>query len=139
MYFFMKRVTLKMQKKTGRINKIFGGRYKGSLIESFNYLVNVYKYILRNPIEAKLSKNAEDYAYSTLFYHHHIDVEIPIELEQLFGGVAFEEAQHLSVISWINQSFSPHEAHSIKLGLKKTYFAYEKDRSTGREIVPELR
>lgn len=51
MYFFMKDVTLEIQKYTGRINKIFGGRYKGSMIHNYGHLVNVYKYILRNPIE----------------------------------------------------------------------------------------
>jgi putative transposase len=51
MYFFMKEVTLEIQKCTGRINKIFGGRYKGSMITSYGHLVNVYKYIYRNLIE----------------------------------------------------------------------------------------
>lgn len=35
MYFFMKDVTLEIQKCTGRINKIFGGRYKGSMITNY--------------------------------------------------------------------------------------------------------
>ncbi len=43
MYFFMKEVAIDIQKCTGRINKIFGGRYKGSMINSYSYLVNVYK------------------------------------------------------------------------------------------------
>lgn len=138
MYFFMKRVTLKMQKKTGRINKIFGGRYKGSLIDSFTYLVNVYKYILRNPIEAKLTRNAEDYVYSTLYFQQRIDAECPILIDKLFGDMVFKETHHRCELNWINQAFKPHEAQSIKMGLKKTHFAFEKDRSTGREIIPEL-
>jgi putative transposase len=35
MYFFMKEVTLEIQKCSGRINKIFGGRYKVSMISTF--------------------------------------------------------------------------------------------------------
>lgn len=50
MYSFMKETTLEIQRCTGRINKIFGGRYKGSMITSYSYLVNVYKYIYRNPV-----------------------------------------------------------------------------------------
>ena len=65
-YFFMKNVTLDIQKCTGRINKIFGGRYKGSMIENYGYLVNVYKYILRNPIEVGIIDRAENYVYSSL-------------------------------------------------------------------------
>lgn len=49
MYFFMKEVTLDIQRITGRINKIFSGCYKGSMISTYSYLVNVYKYIYINP------------------------------------------------------------------------------------------
>lgn len=40
MYFLMKDVTLTIQKNSGRINKIFGGRYryKVCIIEHHNYL-----------------------------------------------------------------------------------------------------
>ena len=68
MYFFMKETTLDIQKCTGRINKIFGGRYKGTVIDNYNYLVNVYKYIYRNPVEVSLAVKAEHYPYSTLFF-----------------------------------------------------------------------
>lgn len=34
MFYFMKDVTLEIQKCTGRINRIFGGRYKGTIIDS---------------------------------------------------------------------------------------------------------
>ena len=124
MYFFMKDVTLKIQQRTGRINKIFGGRYKGSLINNFNYLANAYRYIYQNPIRARIVDRAEDYPFSsvnklghqTLFVESVLSNEIKSELE------------------WINRRFSNTEARCIQKALKKTVFEYPKERSTGRTI-----
>jgi putative transposase len=136
MYFFMKDVTLEIQKCTGRINKIFGGRYKGSMIDSYGYLVNVYKYIYRNPVEIGLCDRAEIYPYSTLFYKHQSSVKSPIYLENIIPKHAFDSYEDLDELKWINTRFEKHEADSISCGLQKTLFAYEKDRNTGRPIEP---
>lgn len=128
MYFFMKEVTLELLKCTGRINKIFGGRYKGSIIQSYGHLVNVYKYILRNPIEVSLSDRAENYPYSTLF-----------PSIQISCAFTFEQFENLDELSWINQRFEKHEADSIRCGLSKTIFAYEKDNGTGKPVEPVVR
>ena len=66
MYEFNKRLALKIQKCTGRINKIFGGRYKWCLIQSNNYFLNCYRYVYQNPIRAGVVDRCEDYPYSTL-------------------------------------------------------------------------
>jgi len=136
MYFFMKEVTLEIQKCTGRINKIFGGRYKGTMIDSYGYLVNVYKYIYRNPIEVGLCEKAEQYPYSTLFYQHQSYTRSPVHLEKIIPKHAFDSYEDLDELKWVNQRFEKHEADSISCGLQKTLFAYERDRSTGREIEP---
>ena len=136
MYFFMKGVTLEIQKRTKRINKIFGGRYKGSLIDSHEYLMNVYKYIYRNPVEAKMVTRAETYLYSSLYFKEKVDPRMSFHLEQVFPHFAIDKDENLIELEWINQSFSQLESRSIKTGLQKTIFSYEKDRSTGKPIVP---
>lgn len=136
MYFFMKEVTIKIQKCTDRINKIFGGRYKGSLIENDRYLFNVYKYIYRNPLVVQLCDRAEDYPYSTLYYQHRPHLKFPISLEPLSElndcGLFFERDE----LRWINNAFLGKEAESIRSGLKKSTFSYAKDKTTNRAIVP---
>jgi putative transposase len=122
MYFFMRRLTLRIQKRSGRINRIFGGRYKGSIIESERYFYNVYKYIYRNPIAAGIVERAEDYDFST------INGVRSLRVEPLFPSS--------ELLKYINNSFTEVEALSIKQGLKKVVFEYSKDRSTGRPIVP---
>lgn len=135
MYFLMKEVTREIQKKTGRINKIFGGRYKGSIIMNNSYLANVYKYIYRNPVEVELTNKAENYPFSTLFFQVNKHIEGPFKLEKILfeGYVALDE------LKWINQKFDVHESASIGRGLKKSIFAYKKDRNTHRPIEPVVK
>lgn len=139
MYFFMKNVTLDIQKCTGRINKIFGGRYKGSMIENYGYLVNVYKYILRNPIEVGLTARAEEYVYSSHFYQNQQYARTNFSIQRILPALAFEEFEDLDEIKWINQRFEKQEAQSISVGLQKAIFAYQSDRSTGKPVEPIVR
>ena len=122
MYFLMKDLTLTIQKKTGRINKIFGGRYKGCIIEHHNYLMNVYKYIYRNPVAAGLTKRAEEYVFSTLHPGNSLVLEPIVRKYEL---------------DWMNESFKINEADSIKFGLTRTIFQYSKDRATNKFIKPD--
>jgi putative transposase len=139
MYFFMKDVTKEIQKRTGRINKIFGGRYKGSIITNYKYLMNVYKYIYRNPIEVGLSVNAEDYPYSTLYYKCRHLMRIPFELDDIHIFDCIKDYENLDELIWINQRFEEMESKSISLGLHKTIFQFIKDKNTHRPIEPIIR
>lgn len=139
MYFFMKDVTLEIQKYSGRINKIFGGRYKGSMITSYGQLVNVYKYIYRNPVEVNLSETTESYPYSTLIFQYKTGMSRSLDIEKILPKHAFEQFEDLDELKWLNQRFERHEANSIRVGLTRSIFAYEKDNSTGKTIEPTVR
>ncbi len=135
MYFFMKSLTIDIQRSAGRINRIFGGRYKGSLINSEQYLSNAHKYICRNPIAAGLVLRAEDYAFSSLHLKMHpfLLEKSGIKLSGLdlgMGSLSIERE-----LEWINQTFASHEAESIKCGLKKSVFEFAKDKVDNRLIV----
>lgn len=133
MYFFMKNSTIAMQKQSGRINKIFGGRYKGCLIDNQFYLLNAYKYILRNPVRAGVSQLAQDYSYSSL--NPDTAQSLPFKLEEI---VPLSIKSHNKVLEWrwINEAFSVEETQSIKNGLSKSHFKYQKDRVSRKEISP---
>ncbi|MBC7748781.1 MAG: transposase [Methylotenera sp.] len=66
MYEFNKRISLKIRMQSGRINKIFGARYKWCLIQSNNYFFNCYRYVYQNPVRAGIVERCEHYPYSTL-------------------------------------------------------------------------
>lgn len=134
MYFFMKRTTLAMQKHCGRINKIFGGRYKGCLIDNQFYLLNAYKYIYQNPLKEGLVGRAEEYRFSTLnpnviqFLPFKKDEIVPLSLQSSCG---------LLESRWINETFSVEEASSIKHGLSRSQFALKRSRNTNKQISPK--
>jgi len=68
MYFFNKTFSDLLRRKSGQINRMFGGRYRWSIIDNDDYLKTVYKYICQNPIKANLVTKCENYRYSTLWY-----------------------------------------------------------------------
>lgn len=138
MYFFMKRTTLEIQRLSGRINKIYGGRYKGSIIKNFSYLVNVYKYIYLNPVKAKITSKAEFYPYSTLYFKYNSSLKLPIKIEDILPKHAFQNYDNLDELKWINLTFNDTEYDSIKTGLKKSIFDYAKDRASGKRIIPKV-
>ncbi|MFL5783104.1 MAG: transposase [Bacteriovoracaceae bacterium] len=111
MYFFMKKITVSIQKYTGRINRVFGGRYKGCLIQDENYLFNVYKYIYRNPVRAGLCQRIEDYRYSSW-------KKDSFEIENLF----FSQKWSSGELKWLNEDFEKELSNKIKFSLHKTVF-----------------
>ena len=66
MAWFQKYVSRKINARTGRINHIFGGSYKASLISHPAHFSAVFKYVARNPVRAGICSNVESYLFSTL-------------------------------------------------------------------------
>ncbi|MEN1759281.1 transposase [Anoxynatronum sibiricum] len=66
---FMRRATahyaLWVNRKYGRTGHVFQDRYKSEPVEDDTYLLTVFRYILQNPIKAKLSKTPFDYRWSS--------------------------------------------------------------------------
>ncbi len=66
MNYLMRETSREIARRLGRINHIFGGRYKGCVITQSSYFYHVYKYVYRNPVEAGSCLRVEDYPFSTL-------------------------------------------------------------------------
>ena len=116
-----KSVSRRVNSKTGRINHVFGGPYKASLIQTPEYYFNVYKYLYRNPIEAGLCRNINHYKFSSI----NTDA---IPLTSPLTGIA-SYIPNQNVIEWLNKSENEKWLNSISKGLKKTVFKPVIDRS----------
>lgn len=127
MNYFMREVSKQMTNKTQRINQTFGGPYHWCLIKKYQYLINVYKYVYRNPVEAKICTNVEDYRYSSL---HGLLGQSKI-LFPCYDNILEEGIDH--TLSWLNINHTKGEIKDIESGLKKSTFKFPKDRNTGRE------
>lgn len=135
MYWLMKRSTLEVQKRTGDINSIYGGRYKSSLLTKVQYQYNCYKYILRNPVAAGICERVQDYQFSTFHYtyfNRHLSFQVfDQSLPNLFGSTRALE-------SWLNRGYTDKEARSIKAGLSKNEFNYAKCDRSRKYIIPSV-
>lgn len=48
-----------------RVGHLFQGRYKAILVDADSYLTEVIRYIVRNPLEAKMIESLDDYPWSS--------------------------------------------------------------------------
>lgn len=62
--------TLRFNRNTKRDGPLFRGRYKAILIDKESYLLNVSRYIHRNPSEAKLVNDDQKYHWSSYQYYN---------------------------------------------------------------------
>ncbi|WPU65852.1 transposase [Peredibacter starrii] len=130
MHQFMRNTSLRIRRQSKSSFPLWAGRYRWSLIESQNHYYQVYKYIYRNPIRAKMVSKVEHYPFSTLKVS-----SFPIHsyIAMSFAG---EEGERL----WLNEPFDKEAEGLIKLGLKKQYFDVNKRKLKifNRLTVPNI-
>lgn len=127
MYEFNKGISKRIRKRNGRINRIFGDRYKWTLINSLEYFNNALKYVYRNPIKSGSAIKAEDYPFSSLYYIKYknnlsIDFEAPY-----FGDLD-------RYLEFVNESFSLQYEESLSYGLSRPIFKMKKDHKRRKVI-----
>lgn len=66
MNYFNRELSREIGYQSGRINQKFGSRYGATIVSDNSYLHATYKYIYRNPVDAKICKKVEDYNFSSL-------------------------------------------------------------------------
>jgi putative transposase len=108
--YFQTEVARRANKKTGRINHFFGGRYKWSLITNETYYWNAFKYIARNPVAAGICKNIEDYPYCSI--NDPSSKELWAPLSEIENRVDFK---------WLNEDFSKEKNEAIKKACEGQY------------------
>ena len=113
---FLRTTSVKVNMKSKSINHLWGGRYKWSLIDSQAHYFQVYRYILQNPLRAKICRRVEDYPYSTLK-----ETSLPLHtfIPMTFGGAEGE-------LLWLNELYDSEDEKLIKLGLRKFQFDVNK-------------
>ena len=65
MWYFQSYYGRYFNSKYDRVGPLFQGRYKDRWINSNSYVLCVLRYIHKNPVEAALVKNLEDYRWSS--------------------------------------------------------------------------
>lgn len=109
MYEFNKNFSLTLRISSRLQNKMFGGRYKWSLLTSNSYYMNVLKYVYRNPIKAGICNFVEDYPFSSLR-------KFSLNLRPYIDPKEF--------LDWFNEAHDEKQNESIKKGLRNSKFSY---------------
>ena len=119
--YFQKACTNEINRRTGNINQLWGGRFGRSLIDSHHYLLAVYKYIYRNPIEAGICKRVESYPWSSLQFglgqRHY---EFPL-FDDLMDELSADRE-----LDWINTDPGEAKKEYMKRGLRRARFKLPK-------------
>lgn len=101
--------------KSKRINHVFGGPYKASVIFYAHYYYNVYKYIYQNPLRIGLVKQVQEYPFSTL-----VTDKIPISCP--LSGIACYIPEQKYYLTWMNERFEGYQEELIQKGLSRPSF-----------------
>lgn len=127
MRYFMTETSKEIGRQTNRINKIYGDRYRWSILTSHLYYANAIRYIFQNPLRAGICESVWDYHWSTLnsqFAVHadpwHMNNFIPKDPEQLSA--------------WLNH-LPPSLTNSlISKALRRGVFRFPRHPTTNRRL-----
>lgn len=137
MNYLLRETSREMNYTTGRINQNWGGPYHKTLIDTYHYYMNVYKYIYRNPVRARLCDRVEDYPYSTLFGTlGKSNLIIPIEEDTLL----FDPNFNIQTLNWLNTPSCPQDEAEVRRALRKSILDFGKNQETGHasRLITEL-
>ena len=85
----------------GRVRHVFQGRYKGILVERDEYLLELSRYVVLNPIRANMIKNIKDWKWSS--YNAMIgqeDVQSWLEIDWILGR--FSKQRKRAIEKYVN-------------------------------------
>lgn len=128
MRYFMTETSRRLARASGRINRIYGARYKSTMIELPEYYANTVRYFYQNPVRAGVTVRVEDYQWSTCQRISEID---------LVAKPAFEEfipADPATRLDWFNTLPNSDFNNCMRKALRKMRFEYPKHRSNKRLI-----
>ncbi len=57
--------TQRFNRRHGRVGHVFQGRFKGILVERDSYLLELCRYVVLNPVRAKMVRDVSQYAWSS--------------------------------------------------------------------------
>jgi putative transposase len=101
--------TQRFNRKHKRVGHVFQGRYKAIIVQKQTYLLELARYIVLNPVRARMVRSAKDWPWSSY---------------RATAGMA--EAQPWLVTDWILSSFSDQRSEAIER--YKAFVAEGKDQ-----------
>lgn len=130
MRYFMTEASRGLRIKTKRINHVFGGRYKWTLIEDPDYYSSCLKYIYRNPVRADITSLVELYAWSNIASQNSILKDLITKPKHGHDTQINYEKQKM--LAWLNEPTSKELEEAIKNALRRSVFKIKTNHRTQR-------
>jgi putative transposase len=118
MEWLQRSVNRKINDWAGRINHVFGGPYRASLITSEMYYAQALKYIYRNPVTAGVTAKVEHYRFSSLN-----DPSIPLATP-ITGIAAGVPKRWVKLLDFLNEGYIEGEKELIDKCIRKSTFEF---------------
>jgi len=129
MEYFQRETSRRIGFTSQRINHVYGGPYNPTVVTDLQYYINVYKYILRNPVKAGISKKVEAYPYSSLRGLMGFE-KLPSPL--FANDDLFQNTEEF--LRWLNTPYDDNVHEVIRKGLRKKEFKIARCEKTGKLI-----
>lgn len=137
MLYLMREVSREVNRRTGRINHVFGGSYKWSLIAHRRKYEHAFKYVYRNPVEAGLSKTVESYPFSTLNPTLGTAVgNLPV-VDAVFERRGVMDLRLSERVNWLNEPYAEYERRCVQLALRRARFQI-RQTNLSRSLIEKL-
>jgi len=128
-------VSKAIQRRSDRINHVFGARYKWNVLHDAYGVAYVYKYVLRNPVRGGLCPLVEDYAYSSLnVFEEGANPPVACGTDRIWRLVPKDMTKQ---VAWLNQPVPKELETLITNGLRREVFAFTKSNEQ-RKALSEL-
>lgn len=125
-------VTKAVNHHCGRWGRLFGSRYRPTVIQDANYYAHAFKYVHRNPVKAQLCASVAQYRYST-FLSLAGSGALPLKVTQaapaLSRFVPDVDREFAALEEWLNRPYDPREERAIRHALRKRTFEISAPRS----------
>lgn len=127
--------------KENMMGPVFGGRYKGILVESEIYLLQLLKYIHLNPIRANICSSMDNYKWSSdIFYRRNMKgiVDIDLILNMLSHNRIEAIRKYMSFMDSVysHEDFHPDVFENIEIIGNKKFL--EKMLAEDNKEIPSL-
>lgn len=130
MRYFMSESSRAIARASRRINHVYGSRYHWTIIRSSEHYAHAFKYIYRNPVEAKISFKVEEYQWSS-FYNFNSKLKSLINNNEN-GYDEYLPNDLNEMIDWLNHNDDPEYINNIKKALRKHEFSFSQNNQTGK-------
>ena len=130
MRYFQTETSRKLARASKRINAIYGGRYKWSVIGSAGYYANTIRYFYQNPLRAKICRDIDQYPWTTRSARSRIRLSTPEGMQTYIP----DEPENLR--QWLNTIPPGPYAEMMRKALRRPEFQFPKHPTKKKALAP---